>query len=236
MTKDRKTALAAGGLYLVTFIASIPALILKDPLLEDPDFILGSGSSTGLVWASFLEVITALAGIGTAVALYRVTKRWSQGAAIGFVTSRVLEAGTIFTGVISMLSLVTVRDGGGDPETLTSIGSSLVAVHDWTFLLGPGVMAAVNAVFLGSVLYRSGLVPRWIPTLGLIGAPLLFASDIATLFGLHDQVSATAFIAVLPVAVWEMSVGLRMLVKGFVSPASAEPVASERPLLSPAAA
>jgi hypothetical protein len=108
-------------------------------------------------------------------------------------------------------------------------GDLLIAIHDWTFLLGPGLMAVVNALLFATVLYRSGLVPRWIPTVGLIGAPILLASDLATMFGVHDQVSGTAMLAALPIAVWEMSVGVRMLVKGFVVSPAPDGAAAVRP-------
>jgi hypothetical protein len=123
-------------------------------------------------------------------------------------------------GVVSLLAVVPLRQGlagatGADAAALVTTGQSLVAVRDWTFLLGPGLMATLNALLLGSLMYRSGLVPRIIPTMGLIGAPLLLASNIATLFGYNEQISVVSAIATLPVAAWELSVGIWMAVKGF---------------------
>jgi hypothetical protein len=152
--------------------------------------------------------------------LVSVVKRQNEALALGFVTSRVLEAAIIVGGVVSLLSVVTLRQdlagaAGADAASLVTTGQSLVAIRDWTFLLGPGLMAGVNALLLGSLMYRSGLVPRVIPVLGLIGAPLLLASTTATLFGIHDQLSPVATIAVLPVALWELSLGVWLVVKGF---------------------
>ena len=176
MDAMRKTALIAGGLYLLTFITSIPALALKGPALHRVDFILGAGSQTGVIWAGFLDVACALAGIGTALALYQVARRYSETAAVGFIASRVVEATIIVGGVISLLSIVTLRQhvagaAGTDAATLVTTGRSLVAIHNWTFLLGPGVMSGVNGLFLGYVMYKSRLVPRIIPIVGLIGPP-----------------------------------------------------------------
>jgi len=113
MDKTRKTALVAGVFYLITFV-SIPTLAIYRPVLNHRDWILSSGSSTGVLVGGFLEVIVALAGIGTAVTLYPVVKRQHEGLALGFVTARVLEGAMIFTGVVSLLSLVTLRqDLGG---------------------------------------------------------------------------------------------------------------------------
>ncbi|MGH8866726.1 MAG: DUF4386 domain-containing protein [Actinomycetes bacterium] len=115
--------------------------------------------------AGFLDVFTALAGIGTAVALFPVLKRQNEGVALGFVTTRVLEAAIIFIGIASLLSLATLRDDlsgatGADEAALFTTGQSLVAIHDWTFLLGPGVMPGFNGLLLGYLMYQSGLVPR----------------------------------------------------------------------------
>ncbi|HEX5095931.1 MAG TPA: DUF4386 domain-containing protein [Acidimicrobiia bacterium] len=218
MSSLRKTALAAGLFYIATFVFSIPALGFYKDVLDNDAFARGAGNETAVLWGGLFEVITALTGIGTAVVLYRVLRRDSQSAAIGFVASRTLEAAMIFVGVISLLSVVTMRqDYGtvGDSSNLLPISHALVAVHDWTFLLGPGVMPAINALCFATVMYRTRLVPRIIPTIGLIGAPLLLASSTATLFGAHEQVSTSAMLMALPIAAWELSVGVYMTVKGF---------------------
>jgi Domain of unknown function (DUF4386) len=220
MTATRKAALVAGILYLITFVASIPALGLYDAILHDHAFVLGGGSDTSVLWGAFGEVVTALAGIGTAVALYRITRRQSQSLALGFVTSRVLEAAMIFVGVLSLLSIVTLhQDVAGTASahtgSLLTTGRALVALHDWTFLLGPGLMPAINALCFATILYRSRLVPRIIPTIGLVGAPLLLIAFTAILFGAFDQVSSPSFFLTLPIAAWEFSVGVYMAVKGF---------------------
>ena len=217
MTSLRKTALVAGVFYLITFI-SIPTLALYGPVKYHRDWILSSGSHTGVLVGGFLEVIVALAGIGTAVTLYPVVKRQNEGVALGFIAARVLEAGLIFTGVISLLSLVTLRQdlggaAGPNAAALVTVGASHVAVYNWTFLLSQSLMPGINALLLGSLLYRSRLVPRIIPVLGLIGAPLLIASVFATLFG-GIKLGSPLF-AALPVAAWELSLGVWLVVKGF---------------------
>jgi hypothetical protein len=221
MDPTRKAALAAGLFYIGTFVFSIPALALYKGVLDDPSFVLGAGSDQGVLWGGFIEILTALTGIGTAVAVYPVIKRYGPGRAAGFVASRTLEAAMIFTGVLAVLAVYTLRNdaaGGADTDALTTTAGALVAVKDWTFLLGPGIMASVNALCFATIMYRSGLVPRWIPTIGLIGGPLLFVSSTATLFGAWDQVSSAGLLLALPIATWELSVGVYMAVKGFRTP------------------
>jgi len=219
MDRMRRTSLAAGILYLVTFV-SIPTLALYQDVRGQADFVLGAGSATGVMWGALSEVVVALAGIGTAVVLFPVAKRVSETAALGFVTSRVVEGSLIIVGVVSMLSLITLRNdvagtAGTDPASLVTTGHTLAAVYDWTFLLSQSLMPVFNALCLGTVLYRSGLVPRILPTLGLIGAPLLLASDIAIFFGVFDRAAPIAALAALPIAVWEFSLGVYLTVKGF---------------------
>jgi hypothetical protein len=209
----RKTALVAGLLYVITFV-SIPTLVLYGPVLSDPNYIVGPGPDTPVIIGAILEVIVALAGVGTAVVLYPVVKRQNEAAALGFVGSRTLEAAAIIAGVVSLLSLVTLRQAGAGAGALAT-GQALAASYNWFFLLGQSLMPVVNALLLGSLLYRSRLVPRILPLVGLIGAPILLASDIAVLFGLWDRISAPSGLLALPIALWEFSLGVYLIVKGF---------------------
>jgi hypothetical protein len=220
----RKTSLVAGIFYLITFI-SIPTLSLYGSVKSDPGWIIGAGTDTGVLLGTVLELIVALAGIGTAVALFSVVKRQNEGFALGFVTTRVVEAAMIFTGVVSLLSLVTLQQPGAvgaEATSLVTVGGALVATYNWTFTVGQSLMPGLNALMLGTLMYRSGLVPRALPTLGLFGAPLLITATIATMLGLIEQYSAVGALAALPIAVWEFSLGLWLTFKGFRPAAMAE--------------
>ena len=232
MSSTRKIAFVAGVFYLITFI-SIPTLALYGPVKNHRDWILGSGGHTGILVGGFLEVVVALAGIGTAVTLYPVIKRQNEGAALGFVAARILEASMIFAGVVSLLSLVTLRQdlggaAGANAAALVTTSASHVAVYNWTFLLSQSLMPAFNALLLGSVMYRSRLVPRIIPLVGLIGAPFLICTFIVTLFG--GMKLGSPQLAAVPVAAWELSLGVWLVVKGFrPSPITAAIDATSRP-------
>jgi hypothetical protein len=213
MSPLRKTALVAGALYVITFI-SIPTLFLYGSVLSDPNYIVGHGPDTPIIIGGILEVIVALAGVGTAVALYPVVKRQNEGVALGFVGSRTLEGAAIIAGVVSLLSVVTLRQAGAGANAVVT-GQALVAQYNWFFLLGQSLMPVVNALLLGSLLYRSRLVPRVLPVVGFIGAALLLASDIAVLFGVWDRISAPSGLLAIPIALWEFSLGVYLIVKGF---------------------
>ncbi len=238
MTSLRKTAFVAGLLYLITYLA-IPTVVLYGPALNDPSFIASAGNSTGVLWAAVLELIVAFAIVGTGVALFPVLKRQNEGVALGFVSARLFETGIIVVGIISVLSIVTLRQAAGvagaDPVSVVNTGRSLVAIHDWTFLIGQTLLPGINALLLGSLMYRSGLVPRVIPLLGLIGAPLMISSALGQIVGINTEYSLWSAIALVPIFLWELTLGLWLVFKGFkasapimVDAAAAEEARQER--------
>lgn len=233
MTTARKTASITGWLFIVTFITSIPAaLFLYTPVLDNARYIVGGGADTRVFWGALLEMILIVANIGTAVALFPILKRQSEGLALGYVTARLVECGFIAVGILSILAVVTLRQdaAGADTTSLITVGKSLVAIHDWTFLLGPGFIVGIgNGLLLGYLMYRSGLVPRRMAMLGLIGGPLIVLSGIGVLLGLFDSGSSPQVIATIPEFFWELSLGIYLVVKGFrpspiLAEVDAEPV------------
>ncbi len=223
MNSTRTIATVTGVLFLITFITSIPAAFyFYPPVLNDPTYIVGAGADMGVKLGALLEVILVVANIGTAVVLYPLIKRQNHIVSVGYVTARVVESTIIAVGIISLLAVVTLRQefagaAGADTTSLVPVGSALVAVHDATFLLGPGFLAGLgNGILLGYVMYRSGLVPRGMAMLGLIGGPLLLVAFVGVLFGVYEQVSLPSAIATIPEFLWELSLGIYLVVKGFL--------------------
>jgi hypothetical protein len=217
MDPTRKTALVAGILYLITFASSIPAALLLGSTLDSPNYILGAGADGQVRLAGLLDIVNGLTAIGTAVALYSVVKRQHEGFAIGFVASRLFEAAILFIGVVSVITIANLRETGAaaaDPAALSAVGNGLVALYKTAFVLGTGI-PALNAVFLGWLLYRSGLVPRAIPVIGLIGAPLFTSWIIGYIFGITEGGTPWQAIGVAPIFIWELALGLWMTFKGF---------------------
>ncbi len=219
-SRMRKTAFWSGVMYLLTFV-SIPTLALYEAV-KGSGYIVGTGPDTGVLLGGALELIVGLAGIGTAVALYPVVKRQNETLAMGFVGARVLEAAVIFVGVASLWTIVTLRQGGAGADAMLT-GETLVAFYDRAFLVSQSFIPTINALLLGSLLYRSRLVPRTLPVLGFIGAATLITYHAATLLGFSgDTASVLALVAVLPIAIWEFSLGVYLVVKGFRPSAVAE--------------
>ena len=219
----QKIARVAGVLLVITFITSIPAqLIIYAPVLHNPDYILGGGAAdNGVASGAFLELLLIIANIGSAVVLFPVLKRVNEILALGYVTARVIESAFIAVGLLGLLTLVTLRQdlagaANADAGSLLTVGKSLVALHDWTFLLGPGFVVGVgNGLILGYLMYRSRLVPRAMAVLGLIGGPLIIASGVAVLFGVIEAGGGWQVIATIPEFFWELSLGIWLIVKGF---------------------
>jgi hypothetical protein len=218
MDSVRKSALVTGVLFIVTFLTSIPALGLYGPVLDNSRYVLGAGADTRIFVGALLEVLLAISGIGTAVAIFPVVRRQNESIALGYVAARIVESTIIAIGIVSVLSVVTMRRdfAGADAGSFVVAGQALVAIHKWTFLLGPGFVPGIeNGLMLGYLMCRSRLVPRPIAVLGLIAGPLAIASATAELFGLFPQTSATSFFLVFPEALFEALIGLWLTFKGF---------------------
>jgi hypothetical protein len=212
MASSRTISLVAGVLYLLTFV-SIPTLALYGPV-HDPNYVVGSGPDTPVIVGGVLEIIVALASIGTAVVLFPVLRQQNESAALGLVASRVLEASTMFVGVAFLLSIVTLRQAGAGADAVVT-SRALVALYDRIFLLGQSFMPAINDLVLGLLLYRSQLVPRALSLIGIVGAVPLVTGYLAVLFGLVGQRDPVAGLAALLVALFEFSLGIWLIVKGF---------------------
>jgi Domain of unknown function (DUF4386) len=216
----QKIARITGWLFIATFVTSIGArLLFVDGLgasWSDMRFIPGADGDTSMYFAAILEFLVIVTNIGTAVVLYPMLKRQSEIGAVGYVTARVVECTFILVGLLSLLSVVTLRNSGADAGALVNTGSALVETYNWAFLFGPGLVAGLgNGILLGYLMYRSNLVPRRMAILGLIGGPLLAAGFVGVLFGAFEpgsgwQGAATAF-----EFVWELSLGIYLIVKGF---------------------
>ncbi len=214
----RRTAIAAGVCFLITHVTSVAAPFLYAPALNNAGYIAGPGPDAPVLVAAFLEVILAMAIVGTSVALFPAVRRQNMGVALGYVGLRTLEACIIVAGVLPMLALVALRQqaaGGADAGALTTMGNGLVAFHNATFVMGPGLVCGVNTVCMAYLMYKTQLVPRFIPLLGLVGGPLVFAYNTAVLFGLCDRITSLAGLLVIPIFAWEVSLALWMIFKGF---------------------
>ena len=216
MDSVRKTALVAGVLYLITFIAAIPAGILLGSAQVDPLFTFSGISDGQIRVAAVLELVNAIACFGTAVAVFSVVRREHEGLALGFVATRMFEAATLGVGILALLSLATLRESGAD---LGPLAPAFAANRFYSIIIGPG-MAAFNALMFATVLYRARLVPRAIPALGILGAPLLIAFVVGTLLDVTGPGSVWQVVAVAPFFIWELLVGLWMTFKGFDRSAS----------------
>ena len=209
-------ARTAGLLFLATYVTSIGALALFQPVLDDPvAYVAGNGADNRILFGAFLELLLIVANIGTAVVLYPILKRQNEIIALGFVTARIMESVFIAIGLFALLTVVTMEQEtpGADAGTL---GYALAALKDWTFILGPGFIVGLgNGLMLGYLMYRSGLVPPRLAVLGLIGGPLICISGVLVLFGVADQGGTLQSLATIPEFLWELGLGLYLTFKGF---------------------
>src|SRR5919202_397365 len=222
VASPRTIALVTGVLFIITYITSIPpVLFLYGPVLHDPRYIVGAGPDTGALFGAFLELLLIVANIGTTVVLFPILKRVNEIFALGYVTARVVESVFIAVGILSLLAVVTLRQdvagaANADASSLVAVGKSLVALHDWTFLLGPGFVVGIgNGLLLGYLMYKSALVPQRMAMLGLIAGPVLLARFVGILFGVVEPGSVVGSLMVVPEFIWELALGIWLIVKGF---------------------
>jgi hypothetical protein len=216
VTLDQKRARVFGVLYLITFVTSIPALLLYQPVLDDPvGYIAGAGQDNQIFLAVLLELLLIIANIGTAVVIFPIVRRQSEELALGYVTARLFECTFILVGIVAVLGIVTLQqEVAGAAEG--SIAYTLAAIKDWTFLLGPGwVVGWGNGLILGYLMYKSELVPRQAAWLGLIGGPLIIISGTLVMFGVDHPSGNLQGLATIPEAAWELFLGIYCTVKGF---------------------
>jgi hypothetical protein len=219
MKPSRKTALLAGVFFLITEVAAIAGLLLYGPVLDNPNYIVSAtGHDSKVLLGAFFEVLLVIAIVGTAATLFPVVRRQNERIARAYRAVRYFEAAVIFVGIVSIVSLVALRQ-----DASVATGKSLLWLHDATFLLGPGFALGLNSALLAYLMYTSQLVPRAIAVLGMAGGSLIFASSFAVLAGLYEQTSAGGTAIALPVFAWEVSFALWMVAKGFKTPPDATP-------------
>jgi Domain of unknown function (DUF4386) len=233
MSGERRISLAFGALYLITFITSISALILFQPVLDDPQgYIAGAGEDNRIYFGVLLELFLIISNVGTALVLIPLLKRQHEILTFSYVAARIMECVFILVGIIAVLAIVSLRQDSPDAGVLAE---SLAAIKDWTFKLGPGFVVGIgNGLILGYLMYRSGLMPRGLTWLGMIGGALQSLAGIGVLFDLYDAGGPVQGIATIPEIIWELSLGIHPLVWGFKS----SPILAEegRPVLHPALA
>jgi len=219
MYPSRTTSLAVGVLFILTFITSIAAALLYGPVIDDPNYVLGPGADPHIQLGAFMELLLIITNMGCAVVLFPLLRRQNEVLSLGYVVARLLECTFIAVGILSLLTVVTLRQQAAastDPQSLVAIAQSFVAVNRWTFLLGPGFADGIGTgLILGWLLYRSGLVAPRMALFGVIGGPLLAASGVAVLLGVIPQGSAIQGIATVPEIIWELFLGLWLTFKGF---------------------
>jgi hypothetical protein len=213
----RKISKTFGIVFLLTWVTAIAARMLLDPVYSDARYILGDDVGTGVYVGAVFEFLLIATNIGTAVVLYPLARRYSQTGAVGYVTARLVESAFILVGLMSLLTVVTLRqDLGAEAGSLMTMGSALTATYDWTFLFGPGLMAGVgNGLIVGYVMYHSGLMPRRLAMLGLAAGSILILGFLGVLFGAFDAGSSAQIVFTIPEMVWEATLPIYAIWKGF---------------------
>ncbi len=210
-----------GVLFIVAAVASVIGLLLYDPILNGADYLIrGSEHANKVKLGAIFELITVVTVIGTATTMFPILRKYNETIALWHLCFRFLEAIAITVGIISVLSLLTLSQefasaGALDTASYQASGTLLKAVHDWTAWLGPSFLLGINTMMYSYIFYKSKLVHRFIPILGMTGAALIFLQALLVMFGVIEQFSGWGAITALPVAANEITLAVYLLVKGF---------------------
>ena len=221
MNSNKKAARIVGVLFILAAVTAIIGLSLYDPILKGPDYLMkGSEHANQIILEAVMELILVISAVGTATTMFPFLKKYNETIALWHVCFRFIEAVIITIGVISVLSLLTlskeyVAAGAPDIASYQASGIVLKAIHEWTFLLGPNFMLGLNTIMYSYIFYKSNLVPKFIPIIGMTGATLVFIAALLEMFGVIQQVSVWGAILSLPVAANEMILAVWLIVKGF---------------------
>ena len=214
----RRIATFTGWLWVITFVTSIPArFVFYAPVLDEGNYVTGAGDDamTLIAIGAVLELILIIANVGTAVVPYSIHKRVSEPGALAYVTARVMECTFIAIGILGMLAISTLRQDAPS-GTDAALGQGIEAIYEWAFRLGPGFFVGVgNGLILGWLMYTSGLVPRRLAMVGLVGGPLLLLAGILVIFDVIEASGPIQGLMTIPEAFWELSLGIYLIVRGF---------------------
>lgn len=218
---NRITAVIAGSFFIIAAATAIIGVLLYDPILNDSYFIIrGSEKENQIVWGAFFEILLAFSVIGTSIALFPVLKKYNESMALGTVCFRLLESTMILIGIISLLAIVSLnhefsKEMNPDASAYLIAGKLLVAIHNWTFLYGPNLVLGPSTLMTSYLLFKSKLIPRFITVLGLAGGPLISACALLVMFGIFNQISVWGALFAIPVFLYEMSLAVWLIMKGF---------------------
>ncbi len=220
----RAAARVAGALFITATVSIILAVVLLEPVVDAPDFLVQASVSEARVAAGvLLELVNNIAIVGIAVVIYPVLKPFSERLALGYIAARTIESVVFTIGTGLLLPLLFVSDefvaAGAPPASyFHTLGGMLLAGHDLGNASGGAALAftvfSLGTLMLNYVLYRARLVPRWISAFGLLAGASILAARVMVISGLELS-SATVTIMDLPLFVEEMVVAVWLIVKGF---------------------
>ncbi len=221
MDTNKKTGRIIGALFIMATVTSVIGYqVILSPILNAPDILVKvSENSFETILGVLIDSINSIAVIVISILFFPILKKHNEATAIGYIGFRIIESVILIVGHISLLSIVTISQefvnvAASDTSNFQALGTLLIAVNDWTYLLGPGIMFSFTALILNYSLYRTKLVPRFIAVWGLIGAILLFTADMFAIFGLSTTSTLFIFL-ILPIGLNEMVLAVWLITKGF---------------------
>ena len=209
-----------GFFYIVAAVSAVIAVIFYQPVLSDQWYLaVENGFETKILLGVLNDLLLVVSAVGTAVMLFPYIRKWNEHLALGYLCFRFMEAVFIAIGLVSILGLVSLsiqfESGSLTKENAQGAGFLLQAFHRWTFMLGPNLMLGINTFLYSYLLFKTGIIPQFLAIFGMVTAVLVFGAGLLDMFDIIEPVSTAKGILALPLGVYEMSLAVWLMVKGF---------------------
>lgn len=217
---NKTDAKLTGWFFIAAAVSSIIGLKLYDPILNESNFLLSASNNySQIVFGAVNELILCVTATGTGIMLFPLLKRYNERMALGYLSFRLLEVVFIMIGTISVLTALAVSENYAngvirDKDNAQNLMLTFIYLHKWTFMLGPNFMLAINTFLYSYVFSKSNVVPKNLARLGISASLLIMLAAILEMFGVIQQISIWGILLALPVALYEMTLAIWLIVKG----------------------
>jgi Domain of unknown function (DUF4386) len=218
MNNNRKIPTAIGILIITSIVAGILSSV---PALEKPDFLTTLASKNGQVLiAVFFQSIMAIAYTLIAALFYPIVKKSSNNAAIGYFSFRIIGAGFLYIGIVTLLSLLFLSNSyisAGQPEAAyyQTVSELIRLLRDWLNHAGLILPWSMGGLILYHSLYKTEFLPKWLSIWGIAASSLTIIITFLFILDFVKVASVMYFAFNIPTAFFEMTLAVYLLVKGF---------------------
>lgn len=211
----RTTAIVVGVVYLAGFVVGIGGEMLFQSILGTPDYLTTLSANSMTVAIGALLWLLAVAGDAAhGVLLFPILRQHHERIAVGYLAARIMDA--LFIAIMVIFILLQIPLGNAylnaataDVTALQTLSTIFTHGQHVAYQIGMSTLGAAG-LLLCYTLYKATLVPRWLAVWGLVGYAIILVGMLSELMG-----SGLGLASSLPGGLWEVFMGVWLIVKGF---------------------